>query len=71
MYGKSEPHIPLAQILYFFCGEDVIIIVACDSFNRALTVLTHVRFGQLYLRTRILILVVYGLTETLLQLVLN
>jgi len=42
--------------------EDVIVIVTRDSFNHALTVLTHVRFGQLPLRTRILILVAHGFT---------
>ena len=55
----------------FLLWEDVIVIVTCGSFNHALIVLTHVRFGQVPLRTRLLILVAHGLTEALLQPVLN
>jgi hypothetical protein len=47
------------------------VILTCGSFNHALTVLTHLRFYLLSLRTRHLILLANGMTESLLELFLN
>lgn len=68
--GERAPSSPRTDPLLLL-WEDVIVILTCGFFNHALSVLTRLRFGQLSLRTRVLILVANGLTEALLQVFLS
>src|SRR4249920_3941928 len=68
--AERAPRSHLTDLL-FLLWEDVSVIANVGPFNHARSVLTHLRFGLLSLRTRLLILLANGMTEALRQLVLS